>query len=48
MKKWVGNRKKIFYGEMWRNADWEGEACEKFVWLSMFDGHVGEYLVHAR
>ena len=54
-KKWVGNRRKRFYSEMWGNAVWEGGACENPVRLSTHVKHVApcwthgaEYLVHAR
>ena len=37
-EKWVGNRRKKFYGEMQRNVIWGGGVCENPVGLSMYDG----------
>ena len=37
-KKWVGNRKKRFYSEMWGNAVWGGGSGENSVGLPLYDG----------
>ena len=37
-KQWVGNRRKMFHGEIWGNTVRGGKACENAVILSMYDG----------